>query len=132
MGKNSLIKSTSKEKKKVKVSIAEAPDSVKIRSDDNEGQVIDLGMVLKNNSRSLAKQYDLDTSEGIIIMDVERGGVAYEQRLRKGDIILGVNRDRIESVNQFRKIMSQKSGSRVFLTINRSGNEYLINFTIPR
>jgi len=121
-----------KEKKKVKVGIAESPDSVKIRSADEEGQVIDLGMVLKNNSRSLASQYELDTSEGIVIMDVERGGVAYEHRLRKGDIILGVNRDRIDSVSQFKKIMSQKSGSRVFLTINRNGNEYLINFTIPR
>ena len=120
-----------KEKKKIKVGIAEAPDSVKIKSDDEDGRVIDLGMVLKNNSRSMAKQYNLDTSEGIVIVDVERGGVAYEHRLREGDVILGVNRTRIDSVSQFRKIMSQKSGATVFLTINRNGNEYFIKFRIP-
>lgn len=121
-----------KEKKTVKVGIAEAPDSVKIRSDDEDGRIIDLGMVLKNNSRSLAKQYDLETTEGIVVVDVERGGVAYEHRLREGDVILGVNRTRMESVEEFREIISRKSGATVFLTINRQGNEYLIRFKVPR
>jgi S1-C subfamily serine protease len=98
-----------------------------------EGQVIDLGMVLRNNSRSLARQYELGTPEGIIVMEVERGGVAYENGLQAGYVIIGVNRVQIESVRQFREIMSRKSsGDRVLMTIvRRDGNEILIRFKIP-
>ncbi|UCH98530.1 MAG: Do family serine endopeptidase [Candidatus Aminicenantes bacterium] len=120
-------------KKTVEVKVTEAPDSVKIRSDDEDGTVIDLGMTLRNNSRSLARQYELGTSEGVVVMEVERGGVAYENGLRAGDVIIGVNRDQVESVRQFREIMSGKrSGSRVLMTIvRRDGSENLLRFRIP-
>jgi serine protease Do len=120
-------------KKIIDVKVMEAPDSVRIRSDDEEGKVIDLGMVLRNNSRSLARQYELGTSEGIVIMEVERGGVAYENGLQSGYVIIGVNRVQIESVRQFREIMSKKGrGDRVLMTIvRRDGNEILIRFRIP-
>jgi len=121
------------DKKTIDVKVTEAPDSVKIRSEDEEGKVIDLGMVLQNNSRSLARQYELGTSEGIVVMEVERGGVAYENGLQAGYVITGVNRVQIENVRQFRKIMGNKrSGDRVLMTIvRRDGNEILIRFRIP-
>lgn len=119
-------------KKTIEVKVKEAPDSMKIRSEDEDGKVIDLGMVLRNNSRSLARQYDLGTSEGIVVMEVERGGVAYENGLRAGYVITGVNRTQIESVRQFREIMTGKSGSRVLMIIvRRDGSENLIRFRIP-
>jgi serine protease Do len=121
------------DKKTIEVKVTEAPDSVRIRSDDEDGKVIDLGMVLRNNSRSLSRQYELGTSEGIVIMEVERGGVAYDNGLRAGYVIIGVNRIQIESVRHFREIMSRKSGGdRVLMTIvRRDGTENLIRFRIP-
>ncbi|NIM14638.1 MAG: Do family serine endopeptidase [Candidatus Aminicenantes bacterium] len=121
-----------KEKKIIHVKIAEAPDSVKIRSDDEDARVIDLGMVLKNNSRALARQYDLSTSEGVVIVEIERGGVAYQHNLRVGDIIVGINRTVIESIGQFREIMSRKSGSTVLLSVVRGDRENLVRFKVPR
>ena len=111
----------------------EAPESVRITSEDDQGKVIDLGMVLRNNSRSLARQYELGTSEGIVVMEVERGGVAYENGLQAGYVITGVNRVQIESVSQFREIMSRKGrGDRVLMTIvRRDGTEILSRFKIP-
>jgi serine protease Do len=121
------------DKKNINVKVTEAPESVRIRSEDDDGKVIDLGMVLRNNSRSLARQYELGTSEGIVVMEVERGGVAYENGLQAGYVITGVNRVQIESVRQFREIMTSKSrGDRVLMTIvRRDGNEILIRFRIP-
>jgi serine protease Do len=121
------------DKKNINVKVTEAPESVRIRSEDDDGKVIDLGMVLRNNSRSLARQYELGTSEGIVVMEVERGGVAYENGLQAGYVITGVNRVQIESVRQFREIMASKSrGDRVLMTIvRRDGNEILIRFRIP-
>jgi trehalose synthase len=123
------------DKKTINVKVTEAPESVRIRSgeDDDEGKVIDLGMVLRNNSRSLARQYELGTSEGIVVMEVERGGVAYENGLQAGYVIIGVNRVQIGSVRQFREIMAGKShGDRVLMTIvRRDGNENMVRFRIP-
>jgi serine protease Do len=121
-----------KEKKVIDVRVAEAPDSLKIKSDDDDGRVIDLGMVLRNNSRDLAKQYELATSEGIVIAEIERGGVASQHGLRVGDIITGINRTQIESVSQFREIISRKSGSTVLLTVARGDSEILIKFKVPQ
>ena len=121
-----------KEKKVISVKVMEAPDSEKIKSDDEDGKVIDLGMMLRNNSESLAEQFELETSEGIVVMEVERGGVAYENGLRAGDVIIEINRVQIQSVKQFREIMANKSGSRVLMTIvRRGGGEYLLRFKIP-
>jgi len=121
------------DKKTIDVKVMEAPESVRIRSEDAEGKVIDLGMVLRNNSRSLARQYELGTSEGIVVTEVERGGVAYENGLQAGYVITGVNRVQIENVRQFREIMSRKSrGDRVLMTIvHRDGREILTRFKIP-
>ncbi|MCP5054637.1 MAG: PDZ domain-containing protein [bacterium] len=122
-----------KEKKTVAVKVTEARDNITIRSDreDEEGRIIDLGMSLQENSRALSRRYDLETTEGIVIMEITRGGVAYEHGLRTGDVILAVNRTGINSVGQFRRIMSEKSGSRVFLTISRGGSETMLRFSVP-
>jgi serine protease Do len=121
------------EKKEISATIAEAKDSLRIRAntDGDSGRIIDLGMVVTKNSRDMVRRYDLDTDEGIVIEEVARGGVAYEHGLRAGDIILGVNRTQIDSVEQFRRIIASKSGSLVFLTINRNGRESFIRFSVP-
>jgi serine protease Do len=117
---------------KIKVKVGEAPDSLLLRTDGEEGRSIDLGMVLMNNSPTLARRYDLSTSKGVLVAEVERGGIAYENGLRSGDVVLAINRTEIESVRQFREIMSdKKAGSRVFLAINREGRDYFIRFKIP-
>jgi serine protease Do len=114
-----------------KVKVTEAPDSVKIKSDGDNGQIIDLGMQLRENSSGIAKEYNLPTSKGIVITDVERGGIAHQNGLQPGDIIIGINRTEIESLRQFRRIISQKSGSKVLLAIIRKDDELLIRFSIP-
>jgi serine protease Do len=120
-----------KQKKVVEVKVAEAPDSMKIRSDDEDGRVIDLGMVLANNGAALAREYNLSSSEGIVIIEIQRGGIAAQNRLRNGDVIVAVNRTVIQDVRQFREIMSQKSGSTVLLSILRGDSEMFIKFKIP-
>jgi len=120
------------EKMTIDVKVGEAPDSVKIINEEDDGRVIDLGMVVRDNSQSLSRQFELETSEGIVVMEVERNGVAYRNGLRAGDVILAVNRTQINSVRQFREIMAGKSGGRVLLAIvRRDGGEFLLRFKIP-
>ncbi len=120
-----------KEKSQVKVRVSEAPDTVHGRSEP-EGRHMDLGMTLTKNSPSLARQYELKTSRGLVVQRVERGGAAAENGLRPGDVILAVNRTEVDSVEQFRRLVFQKSpGESVFMLVNRDGDESFIKFRLP-
>lgn len=115
-----------------KIRIVEAPDTEKyMRSGSDQGSV-DLGMVLVENSRSVARDYDLKTTRGLVVRRVEQGGAAAESGLREGDVILEVNGKEVNSVSDFRKIISsRKPGSQAMVFINRDGEEGMIRFRIP-
>ena len=115
----------------VTLKVGEAPDTVKYRMEE-DGSSKDLGMVLKKNTPSLAREFGLKTSKGLLVQSVERGGVARQNRIKEGDIILAVNRAEVESVEEFRRIISgKKAGSSVLLYINRYGDEFFIRFRLP-
>ncbi|WP_192458346.1 serine endoprotease DegQ [Musicola keenii] len=49
-----------------------------------------------------------DGSKGVLIENVAKDSAAAKVGLQKGDIIVGVNRERIESISQLRKILDSK------------------------
>jgi S1-C subfamily serine protease len=121
-----------KTRKTVDIKIDEAPGTVSIKKGEGkESQLIDLGMILKDNNRALAERYNLSTSDGIVVIEVERGGAASQNGLQPGDVIIGVNRTQIENVEQFKTIMSGKTGSTVFISVIRGDQEYLARFRVP-
>ncbi len=114
----------------INVKIGEAPDTMKFRSSGDDGRTIDLGMVLVENSRSLARELELRTTRGIVVQ--KSSGVAKQNGIKPFDVIMGINRTEITSVDQFRKIISGKEpGSYVFLYVNRFGQEFYIKFILP-
>ncbi len=114
----------------IKVKIGEAPDTMKFRTRGEDGRTLDLGMILVDNSRSLAREYELRTSQGIVVQ--KASGIATRNGIKAFDVILGVNRAEITSVEQFGKIMGEKEpGSYVFLYINRFGQESYSKFKLP-
>lgn len=119
------------EKKNIKVKVGEAPDSVKFRSEE-DNQSRDLGMSMIENSPALAREYGLKTSKGLLVREVERNGVAYENGIRRGDVILAVNRIEVNTLDVFRNMISQKEpGTSIFFYINRLGQEFLMKFRLP-
>ncbi len=114
----------------INVKIGEAPDTMKFRSSGNSGRTFDLGMVLVENSRSLARELELRTTNGLVVQ--KSTGVARKNGIKAFDVILGVNRTDITSVDQFRSIISRKEpGSFVFLYVNRFGQEFYLKFILP-
>lgn len=115
----------------VKVKVGEAPDTLKFRTRGTDGKTVDLGMVLTKNSVSIAREYELRTSSGIVVQKAE--GIAKKNGIKPFDVILGINRAEISSVNQFRRILSKKEpGSFVYLYINRLGQEFYLKFYLPK
>jgi periplasmic serine protease, Do/DeqQ family len=49
-----------------------------------------------------------DGSKGIVISDVEKGSAAAQIGLHKDDVIIGINRQRIQSIAEMRKVLESK------------------------
>lgn len=88
-----------------------------------EGKPLELSVVLDNNTSaatsaeslspalqgaSLANGQAKDGSKGVQIEDVIKDTPAAQMGLQKGDIIVGVNRERVENITQLRKILESK------------------------
>jgi serine protease Do len=116
----------------LKVSVAEAPQNLKLRGREGETPELDLGLALEKNSPSLKREYELKTSDGLVVHQIDRRGMAYAQGLRQGDVLLQINRTELTSVEQFERLISAKEpGTSVLLLINRFGEESVLRFAIP-
>ncbi|WP_440866837.1 serine endoprotease DegQ [Symbiopectobacterium purcellii] len=88
-----------------------------------EGKPLELSVVLDNNTSaatsaeslspalqgaSLANGQAKDGSKGVQIEDVTKDTPAAQVGLQKGDIIIGVNRERVENITQLSKILESK------------------------
>lgn len=119
-------------KKIVYVTVGEAPETEVFKFRGDTEKSYDLGMVLINNSRSVAREYGLKTSRGIVVKRVERDSTAYKNKIREMDVILEADRHDIKNVEDFRDIISQKRpGSMVLLYVNRGGDEGFLRFWLP-
>ncbi|HSQ34833.1 MAG TPA: Do family serine endopeptidase [Candidatus Binatia bacterium] len=120
-----------RDKQNIKIKVIEAPDSVQEQA-AAESKSLNLGMSLVKNSPALAREYELKTAKGLVIEEVERGGIAAAAGLKPGDVIMAVNRSEVDSVEQFRRILAgRRAGSMVLLLINRNGDEVYVRFPLP-
>ena len=63
------------------------------------------GMTLSNVNREVAEKLDIDANiKGVVIVDVKAGSVAEEKGLKKGDVIIQVNRVKISSTDELEKL----------------------------
>ena len=63
------------------------------------------GMTLSNIGKEVAEQFGIDQNiKGVVILDVKVGSVAEDKGLKKGDIIIQVNRIKISSTDELYKL----------------------------
>jgi len=77
-----------------------------------------IGLTLQALTPALARRYNLRTTEGLLITDVEQFSEAYRKGLEPGMIILEVNRNRITTVGQFEDILKKTAaGDEIILLV---------------
>jgi serine protease Do len=120
-----------RDKQVLKVKVTEAPDAAKEQA-VAESRDLNLGMTLSKNTPALAREYELKTSKGLVVENVQRGGTAAENGIRSGDVVLAVNRTEVGSVEEFKRLLAgRRAGSMVLLLINRDGDEVYVRFALP-
>jgi len=90
-----------------------------------------LGVGIQNISLELAKNFDLDKPEGVIVTEVMKGGPAEKAGFKVEDIILQLNGERIKNVTHLStRIGSTNPGTKIEIKILRNGDAKTVPVTI--
>ena len=112
---------------KVKIKPAEwlEPETTLARSKPSPAGKEDLaglGVTVHVLTRELAKQFDVEMTEGVIVMSVEKGTPAANQDIKPGDIITAVNHQSVTNPKQFREAVKKADLKKGVLVNLLSGN----------
>jgi serine protease Do/serine protease DegQ len=98
------------------MTLASADMAPKQRRDSGGGQqgagVDLLGLVVE----------DAEQGAGVVVVDVARGGVAAEAGVRRGDVIVSINRKRVANKAEYTRIIQQASQSGGMTVLVRRGD----------
>jgi len=86
------------------------------------------GLRIASITPEIAKQLGLKAMDGVVVDTVDAGSIAQETGLRRGDVILEVNRRRIKNETEYFKAMGEtKAGQGVLLLVNRGGSTFFVS-----
>ncbi len=113
-----ILRDGKKKSLKVTIGTLEEKKIAKARFAEEE-----LGITVQEITSELAEHFDLETHEGVIVSDVDRSGPAWEGGIRRGDIVLEVNRQTIKTMKDYRQALKKYAGEgTVLLLVRRGGN----------
>ena len=81
-----------------------------------------LGMRIQEITPELAKQFGLENVEGVIVAEVERSSPGFEAGLRRGDIILEIDRLPIKKKDDYEKQINKKKKGETLLFLVKRGD----------
>ena len=84
-----------------------------------------LGTELQDLTPQLVKQFNLSTSNGILVTNVSEGSPAEKAGLKSGDVITQIDNSKVNSASQLvAQIASLRIGSNISITYIRDGKTY--------
>ncbi len=90
-----------------------------------------LGVSIVGITPAVAKEYDLDLNQGVLVREVVEEGSAQEAGIEKGDIIVKVDEKKILRNSDLLSYIGRKRpGDQVMVTVNRDGKEKTFDMTL--
>jgi serine protease Do len=99
----------------------------------DKGKVIRgwLGVVIQDIDSSLAKQFNVDVTEGVLISDVQDDSPAKEAGFERGDIVIEYDDRKIADINELRnKVAQTEVGKKVKVKVLRGSKEKVLTVKI--
>ena len=90
-----------------------------------------LGMNVQEITPELADSLKLESTEGILVADVEFGSPSAEAGIRRGDVILEINRNKIKNLSGYEEaVKNSKKGDNLLFLIKRGSGTVFIAVTV--
>lgn len=111
------------------VTVGELREEEVVASPKEKG---DLGLTTQNVTPQLAETLGLDRAEGVVVTAVEPGSPAEEAGMRRGDIILEVDRKPVRNLNDYRRALKDaKKGKGILFLVRRGENTLFLALRPP-
>jgi serine protease Do len=118
------------EKKTLEVEVGQMKEEAQQAEATEEAP--DLGLTLKEITPEMAQNYKLPETTGLVVVKVEADSPGDEAGLKPGDVILEVDREKVQTLEQFKaKISKYKKGGTILFLINRGGSTLYTTVEVP-
>jgi serine protease Do len=118
--------------KTVEIRIGETPDDAVALRSSNRGRSM-LGLEVRPVTPEIARQLNLRSPEGVVVVRVEDEGPAAEAGLQRGDVIRELNRQRVRGMADWDRVVRElKPGDRVTVLLQRGQQALYVAFTVAR
>ncbi|MDQ2711238.1 MAG: Do family serine endopeptidase [Acidobacteriota bacterium] len=88
----------------------------------NSGNATVRGITVEDLTPELAQQVNVPAgTKGVVVDDIDQSSPVAEASLGRGVIIIAVNRQTVNNVSDFKRLMNEAKGKAVLLTINAGG-----------
>ncbi|MEK7378043.1 MAG: PDZ domain-containing protein, partial [Candidatus Binatota bacterium] len=112
------------------VTVGELKDEEVVASTKEKGE---LGLTVQRVTPQMAESLGLDRAEGVVVAAVERGSPGDEAGLRRGDVILEMDRKPIRTLADYRKAIGEtKKGKGILFLVRRGENTLFLALKPPR
>jgi len=110
-------------KQSISVEIGKLEDVETVVADTETGSSKKLGLTVQALTAKIAESLGIEETQGLIVSDINPGSAAAEAGILRGDIILEINREKIESVDQYKKaLQAAQEKKSILLLIKRAQN----------
>lgn len=101
------------------------------RPADDKSQPAKLGISVDNLDEQTARQLNLNSTNGALVVEVQPGSPADRGELKRGDVIREINRKPVNNAADLQTaVAALKPGSTVLLTIVRQGRNLFLAFEV--
>lgn len=116
------------QEKSVSITVAERKDQGEIAAARNGGEAF--GMTVQEITPEIAKHLGLAIKKGVIVVDVQEGSTADEVGIQPQDIILQINKVKVESIKDYAREIG-KAGEKggILLLIQRGKARFFVPLT---
>jgi serine protease Do len=104
-------------KQNITVEIGKLDDEEPVVAGTETGTSKKLGITVQELTPKLAESLDMEETQGLIITDINAGSAAAEAGIQRGDIILEINREKVESVAQYKKALQAAQEKKTILLL---------------
>src|SRR4029453_6194216 len=81
-----------------------------------------LGLAVQDLTPEVARSLGLSDTQGVIVSDVKEGSSADEGGMRRGDVILEVNQQKITNLQDYRATLGRTGETKSLLFLVRRGD----------